>query len=79
MSQLREEAVSSSDEAAGQTFGLAGWRVVFPLAVVESRRLLLHPAVLITLAAYASLWIYSTLSGADRFPVLHEETRYTQP
>ncbi|MEU3206472.1 ABC transporter permease [Streptomyces cyaneofuscatus] len=78
MSQLREEAVSSSDKAAGQAFGQGGRRVVLPLAVVESRRLLLHPAVLITLAAYAALWIYSTVSGADRFPVLHDESRYTQ-
>ncbi|MGW8985953.1 ABC transporter permease [Streptomyces parvus] len=48
------------------------------LARVEAVRLLRHPAVLAAFALYVAQWAYSGYSGNDRYPVLHDEDRYTQ-
>ncbi|MFJ1591632.1 ABC transporter permease [Kitasatospora albolonga] len=48
------------------------------LARVEAVRLLRHPAVLVAFALYLVQWAYSWYSGDDRYPVLHDEDRYTQ-
>ncbi|AZQ36455.1 hypothetical protein EJ357_25900 [Streptomyces cyaneochromogenes] len=48
------------------------------LARVEAVRLLRHPAVLAAFGLYLAQWAYSGYSGDDRYPVLHDEDRYTQ-
>ncbi|MFF2960736.1 ABC transporter permease [Streptomyces sp. NPDC057963] len=49
------------------------------LARTEAVRLLRHPAVLVAFALYAAQWAYSAYAGHDRYPVLQDEDRYTQP
>ncbi|MFF2851964.1 ABC transporter permease [Streptomyces sp. NPDC058001] len=54
-------------------------RALLALARAESRRLLKHPALLVALAAYFTQWLYSAWwSDGDRYPVLHDESRFTQ-
>ncbi|MGI5195366.1 ABC transporter permease [Streptomyces sp. CA-288835] len=48
------------------------------LARAEAVRLLRHPAVLAAFALYLVQWTYGAYSGDDRYPVLHDEDRYTQ-
>ncbi|MFE2292170.1 ABC transporter permease [Streptomyces sp. NPDC059452] len=48
------------------------------LARAEAVRLLRHPAVLAAFALYLVQWAYAGYSGDDRYPVLHDEDRYTQ-
>lgn len=48
------------------------------LAWFEARRLLRHPAVLVSLALCLIAWGYPTASGITEYPVLHDEDRLLQ-
>lgn len=48
------------------------------LARYEARRLLRHPAVLVSLALCLTAWVYPTASGLTEYPVLHDEDRVLQ-
>ncbi|MCM2386857.1 ABC transporter permease [Streptomyces albipurpureus] len=48
------------------------------LAWCEARRLLRHPAVLVSLALCLTVWAYPTASGLTEYPVLHEEDQVLQ-
>ncbi|QOV37277.1 hypothetical protein IM697_02105 [Streptomyces ferrugineus] len=63
--------------AESRTPGAAG-AATRTLARAEAVRLLRHPAVLAAFALYLVQWAYSAYSGDDRYPVLHDEDRYTQ-
>ncbi|MFI0350698.1 hypothetical protein [Actinomadura sp. 9N407] len=53
-------------------------RTVFALARVESRRLLLHPLVVLAVLGYVTLLMWPKGAGEEVFPVLHEVGRETQ-
>ncbi|MFC7796200.1 ABC transporter permease [Streptomyces cinereoruber] len=76
MTQMQESPIHS--DAPIQRRYNRGRRATLALARVESWRLLRHPAVLGTLAAYLAEWVYSVAVGGNRFPVLQDESRFTQ-
>lgn len=55
-----------------------GRRAVLALARVEARRLLLHPLVLVALAAYLTLLLWPGGEPEDAYPVLQDIDRETQ-
>jgi hypothetical protein len=64
--------------AEGRAPSAAAGAATRTLARVEAVRLLRHPAVLAAFALYLVQWVYGAYSGDDRYPVLHDEDRYTQ-
>ncbi|CAL9495056.1 ABC transporter permease [Streptomyces sp. enrichment culture] len=54
------------------------WAAVFALARFETRRLLLRVPVLVALALYVSLTVWSTRTSWDGFPALQDADRATQ-
>ncbi|MEV0259963.1 ABC transporter permease [Streptomyces sp. NPDC050617] len=69
-----EAPVRAEDHAPSATAGAA----TRALTRAEAVRLLRHPAVLAAFALYLAQWAYGAYSGDDRYPVLHDEDRYTQ-
>ena len=47
------------------------------LARIEAVRLVRHPVVLVATAVLVGTWIYSTVSGGDRYPILQDADRGT--
>jgi hypothetical protein len=77
MSGTMTEPRVDAESPEGRTPSAAG-AATRVLARVEAVRLLRHPAVLAAFALYLLQWAYSAYSGEDRYPVLHDEDRYTQ-
>jgi hypothetical protein len=69
---------AASAPALDRPVAPASRAAMLALARVEGVRLLLHPVTLAALLVLLGFWTRSWLTGADRFPVLHDEDRGVQ-